>query len=69
MPTKTNRLLTVKELAEYLHCSPATIWQNWTKWRDKYNLTVIRINGNEGGKASLRFKKSEIDKMLESWQI
>ena len=57
----------VKSLAAYLACSQGTIWRNWVEWKEKYKINPIRLNGKKGGKASLRIKRSEINRMLELW--
>jgi hypothetical protein len=56
--------LTTEGVAELLHLSTGYVKQIWPKFT-KYNVNPIRVNGN----CHLLFKKSEIMRMLENWQV
>lgn len=59
----TDRLLTARELADYLALSPATILDRF----EAGDLPGFRLFGRKGG--LVRFRLSEVDVALERWRV
>lgn len=58
MPIKTDKFLTVKELAALLRCSESTISTLWPKWRTQ-GVEIIRPTGAKKGKLLINRKNFE----------
>jgi excisionase family DNA binding protein len=56
------RLLTARELAEYLGVSTATVLDRW----EQGELPGFRLFGRKGG--PVRFRLSEVEAVLETWR-
>lgn len=59
----SDRLLTARELAEYLGLSPATVLD----WFESGRLPGFRLGGRKGG--PVRFRLGEVEAVLEGWRI
>jgi excisionase family DNA binding protein len=59
----TDRLLTARELAEYLGLSPSTILD----WFEAGRLPGFRLGGRKGG--PVRFRVSEVEAVLDGWRV
>jgi excisionase family DNA binding protein len=58
----SERLLTARELAEYLGLSPASVLDAWQRG----DLPGFRLFGRKGG--PVRFKLAEVETSLEGWR-
>ena len=56
-------LLTPEDVAAKLKVHPSFVRNNWAAWHEEFNLPVIRL-GN-GPKALLRFRETDIDRMIK----
>ena len=59
----SERLLTARELAEYLGLSSATVLD----WFEAGRLPGFRLGGRKGG--PVRFRLVEVEAVLEGWRI
>lgn len=59
----SERLLTARELAEYLGLSSATVLD----WFEAGRLPGFRLGGRKGG--PVRFRLSEVEVVLEGWRV
>lgn len=59
----SDRLLTARELAEYLGLSSATVLD----WFEAERLPGFRLGGKKGG--PVRFRLAEVEAVLEGWRI
>jgi len=60
MDNSLNKLLTTKEVAEFLSIDESTVY----KWADQGRLIYVDL-GKNGGKRCLRFRKPDIEKLIE----
>jgi len=58
-----SRLLTARELGEYLGLKPGTVLD----WFEAGKITGFRLGGRKGG--PVRFRLDEVEAMLESWRM
>lgn len=56
--------LSTKQAAEYLGIGYSTAKKNWPQWT-KFGVVPSRLNG----KAELRFKRSELDRLMDAWRV
>jgi excisionase family DNA binding protein len=64
MPRRmSDRLLTARELADYLGLSSATVLD----WFEAGRLPGFRLGGRKGG--PVRFRVSEVEAVLEEWRV
>jgi excisionase family DNA binding protein len=59
----SERLLTARELADYLGLSAGTVLD----WFEAGRLPGFRLGGRKGG--PVRFRLSELESALESWRV
>jgi excisionase family DNA binding protein len=59
----SERLLTARELAEYLGLSSATVLD----WFEAGRLPGFRLGGRKGG--PVRFRLGEVQAVLEGWRV
>jgi predicted DNA-binding transcriptional regulator AlpA len=63
IPSPTDRLLTARELGEYLGLSAATVLDRF----ERGDLPGFRLFGRKGG--PVRFRLSEIEAQLDGWAV
>jgi hypothetical protein len=60
-------LMSIAEVAQYIGASKHTVEKNWRLWLE-YGVHPVRLHGKANG--GWRFKKSEIDRMInEHWSV
>jgi excisionase family DNA binding protein len=59
----SDRLLTARELADYLGLSSATVLD----WFERGDLPGFRLGGRKGG--PVRFRLPEVEAVLEGWRV
>lgn len=62
------RYIKMAEVAEKLGTHVSYVRANWARWHVEFKLPVFRMGG--GATATVRFKESDIDKMIEKhWSV
>jgi len=60
MDNYSEKLLTARQVAEFLSIDESTVY----KWADQGRLCYVDL-GKDGGKRCLRFRKPDIEKLIE----
>jgi len=60
------QLLTLQQVAEILNLKYDTVNRQWPTWI-KWGVRPIRINGNPNSPP--RFRRTEIEAMVEQWEV
>ncbi len=62
------RLLTIREVAEFLGLKRKTVYMSYPKWATEQGLRVVRVNGNPRSKPM--FWSDEVERMvMEHWEV